>query len=331
MSQKISIVAGGAGFIGVNLVSRLLREDLHVVILDNFCRGRKIFLEPFFSFAKSRITVMDLDLSDMQKTRDAFNNISKLGDITEIWHLAANSDIPAGIEDSNIDLRDTFLTTHSLLAVAKTFNVSAFHFASSSAVYGDHGNNILKESTGPLKPISNYGAMKLASEGAITASHEAFLSVANIFRFPNVVGVPATHGVIFDFIDKLSETPDILNVLGNGSQRKCYLHISDLLDGMLSIRKNCNSGTNIFNIGPADDGVTVSQIAETVVKLVRPNASISYGTGSKGWVGDVPRFTYSIDKLRHIGWKPLRSSIEAITLATQEIYDQKTLNKFVRL
>lgn len=317
--EQISIVAGGAGFIGSNLINHLLNEGKIVVVLDNFCRGQPEFLETSLQSFKNSLKVLSVDLSIEEDASNAFSTINSMGEICEVWHLAANSDIPAGISDSHIDLRDTFLTTFSLLEACKKYDVSAFHFASSSAVYGDHGNQALSENTGPLRPISNYGAMKLASEGAITAAQENFLTVANIFRFPNVVGVPATHGVISDFIHKLKATPEKLEVLGDGSQKKCYLHVDELIDAMLFIRQSCSSSSNIFNIGPKDDGVTVRQIAETVASQVSPDALIVYGRGSKGWVGDVPRFKYSTEKLKTLGWEPSLTSLQAVTTATSQI------------
>ena len=137
--------------------------------------------------------------------------------------MAANSDIPAGVLNPDIDLRDTFLTTFEILKAMKKFNIKVLNFASSSAIYGDFGNEIIHESIGPLFPISNYGAMKLASEAQISAACEGFLNRANIFRFPNVVGAPATHGVILDFINKLRLNKNELQVLGNGTQQKAYL------------------------------------------------------------------------------------------------------------
>lgn len=323
MKKKISVVAGGAGFVGANLVPRLLEQGLLVVVVDNFCRGQRKFLQEYVKKYGEQLLIKEADLSIFEETDSTFCDIAKLGEIDEIWHLAANSDIPAGIVDSNIDLKDTFLTTHFLLQAAKKYKVPSFHFASSSAVYGDHGQLILSEASGPCRPISYYGAMKLASEGAITAAEESYLEVANIFRFPNVVGTPATHGVISDFIKKLTLDPKVLNVLGNGQQQKSYLHVSDLVDGMMYVRNESEHGSCIFNIGPMDDGITVRQIAELVVSEVSPSASISYGDNAKGWVGDVPKFQYNIDKLTGFGWRPKLNSRDAIKLAVKQIYSQK--------
>jgi UDP-glucose 4-epimerase len=206
----------------------------------------------------------------------------------------------------------------------RRFGVPLLHFASTSAIYGDLGETVLHEAIGPLLPISNYGAMKLASEAQASAAAESFLERVNIFRFPNVVGVPATHGVILDFINKLKEDPSRLAVLGNGTQQKAYLHVSDLISAMMTIvTRPSDTKVEVVNIGPVDEGVTVRWIAEQVVARVSPNAQIAYGTGNKGWVGDVPRFNYSTDRLRSYGWSPTLGSAEAIRRAVDEIAQQQ--------
>jgi UDP-glucose 4-epimerase len=183
-------------------------------------------------------------------------------------------------------------------------------------------DTLLTEETGPLLPISNYGAMKLASEAAITAAAERFLERALIFRFPNVVGVPATHGVIFDFIRRLQEDLANLQVLGDGNQQKSYLHVTELVDAMLFLRNKALGKVDVFNIGPGDEGITVRQIAEEVVSVVSPPASIHFERSGKGWLGDVPRFRYSIAKLQRLGWSPRLNSHAAIKRAVAEIAQQ---------
>ncbi|HXG46323.1 MAG TPA: NAD-dependent epimerase/dehydratase family protein, partial [Methylomirabilota bacterium] len=210
---------------------------------------------------------------------------------------------------------------HSALKLAREFRIPAFAFASTSAIYGVHAG-AMHEDLGPLLPISNYGAMKLAGEAAISAAAEAFLERAWIFRFPNVVGSRATHGAIFDFVQKLRKNPAELDVLGDGSQAKPYLHVADLIEAMLFIVDHAGAKLNYFNIGTDGTVTTVRHLAETVVKHAAPGAKIRYGTGNKGWVGDVPRFTYSIEKLRKLGWSPRLTSDEAAERAVAEMVQE---------
>lgn len=320
----VSIIAGGAGFIGCNLLPLLAQEDRHLLVLDNLCRGRVEYLDNVRKVAGDRVHFRNVDLSDIDSTLQAFKFSQTIGTTDEVWHLAANSDIPAGVSDATVDLRDTFMTTFSLLRAMKLYKVPALHFASSSAIYGDLGGVPLHEAIGPLLPISNYGAMKLASEGLISAAAESYLSRVNLFRFPNVVGAPATHGVILDFINKLKIDSSRLEVLGNGTQQKSYLHVSDLVEAMLHIRGMLDL-PKVFpvNIGPVDEGVTVRFIAESVIERVSQNAKAYFGTGNKGWVGDVPKFLYSVERLRETGWTPKMNSTLAVRQAIDEIARQE--------
>jgi UDP-glucose 4-epimerase len=199
----------------------------------------------------------------------------------------------------------------------RAHGVTKLVFASSSAVYGLREEPIREES-GPMLPISNYGAMKLASEAEISAAAEAWLKRADVHRFPNVIGPRATHGAILDFVRKLRKNPARLEVLGDGSQAKPYLHVQNLVQAMLFIEANAPGRVNIHNIGP-EDAVTVKEMAEETVAQAAPGAKITYGKEARGWVGDVPRFRYDTGKLRKLGWKEQMSSAEALRRAVREI------------
>ena len=309
------LISGGAGFIGPNLIGRLIQAGHEVAVADNLSRGRRENLG-----AEVHLIVVDLARADsIEIVAQALHGRR----VSEIWHLAANSDIPAGVEHPGVDLRDTFLSTFHLLELSRRLGVRQFRFASSSAVYGDCGGQQIAETLGPLLPISNYGAMKLASEAQISAAAESFVERASIFRFPNVVGTPATHGVLLDFVRKLRRDPSHLKVLGDGTQQKAYLHVTDLVDAMLFASVRQTPRRDVLNIGPVDDGVTVRWIAEQVCARIAPGAKIVYGTGNKGWVGDVPQFRYCTDKLHGLGWQPRLDSESAVLRAIDEIAVQE--------
>tara|TARA_B100000242_G_scaffold16732_1_gene10278 strand:+ start:11145 stop:12113 length:969 start_codon:yes stop_codon:yes gene_type:complete len=317
------IISGGAGFIGINLIRELLKRKLKIFIIDNFSNGKKSFIKSIKN--RQGVNIIECDLSNEISADKAINQVLKNSiSEPEIWHLAANSDIPSGTSYPKIDLRDTFMTTFNLLEMSRIYGIKKFYFASSSAVYGNHGNNNINENTGPMMPISNYGAMKLASEAQCFSAYESYLEDLRVFRFPNVVGVPATHGVILDFINKLKKNPKKLNVLGDGNQQKSYLHVSDLVSAMVFLSKVELDMDNspIFNLGPEKDTVKVSWIAEQVVKKVSPNAEIIYGGDNRGWVGDVPKFSYDTTKAQKFGWKPKLNSEESISKAIEEIIQE---------
>jgi len=305
--MKILII-GGAGFIGSVLVNEMVKDSSDIIIIDKLSLGSSNYINT------TKVEFYQIDINNTKKVLEVLQGKN----IEEVWHLAANSDIPAGVEDMNVDLDDTFMSTVSALKIMKEIGCKKLYFASSSAVYGFNENR-LHEDIGPLMPISNYGAMKLSSEALISASLESFLDKVCIYRFPNVVGVPATHGVILDFIKKLKKDMSTLEVLGNGAQQKTYLHVNELVEAMLFINQNTDNGMNYYNIGAMDDGVFVKQIAEETTKVISPNAKIKYQKTDRGWVGDVPRFYYSVDKLKDLGWTPKMSSLEAVQRAVSEI------------
>lgn len=319
--MTIHVVTGGAGFVAVNLIGRLLEQGAGILALDDLSRGRREYWDRFAGNERFRSAVVDLN--DLAAFRAAVAEAANGEAVSDIWHLAANSDIPAGIADPTIDLERTFLTTFNTLIVAKEIGAQALHFASSSAIYGDLGETPIHEDIGPLEPISNYGAMKLASEAQIRAAVEAYLPRANVFRFPNVVGVPATHGVMLDFVHKLRANPGELEVLGDGSQRKAYLHVEDLVEAMLFVAEKAPNRYNVYNIGPRDEGIHVREIAEFVRDRVSPSAAIRYGQGNRGWVGDVPRFRYVTDRLAALGWSPSLDSHGAVLRAVDQIVAQE--------
>jgi UDP-glucose 4-epimerase len=302
------LIIGGAGFIGSVLVKELLRNNTDIIVIDKLSLGSTDYIDT------TKVEFHQIDINNTEQVMEVLKDRK----VDAVWHLAANSDIPAGVEDMNVDLDDTFMSTVSILKIMKEIECKKLYFASSSAVYGFNKNR-LHEDIGPLLPISNYGAMKLSSEALISASLESYLDKVCIYRFPNVVGVPATHGVILDFVKKLKKDMSLLEVLGNGTQQKTYLHVSELVEAMLFINDNTGNGMNYYNIGAMDDGVFVKQIAEEVTKVVSPGATINYQKSDRGWVGDVPRFYYSVDKLKYLGWYPKMSSLEAIQRAVSEI------------
>jgi UDP-glucose 4-epimerase len=318
MSETI-LVTGAAGFVGSHLTDRLLKAGHSVIGVDNLALGRKAFLEN--ALQSSRFHFIQEDLNNkvcLEKLRAALAGST----LEMVWHLAANSDISRGVSDPSVDLQNTFMTTFSTLKMMQELNAKKLVFASTSAIYGER-RDLLQEDSGPLFPISNYGAMKLASEGFITAALESYLSQVWIFRFPNVVGSRASHGAIYDFFRKLEKSPAELEVLGDGSQEKPYLHVGELLGAMFLAVEKSQDKLNYFNIGQESSASTVRFMAETVVKHVAPGARIRYTGGKKGWVGDVPFFRFSIEKIKALGWRPRLTSDASIELAVRELAEGK--------
>lgn len=315
MMAKSCVITGAAGFIGSHLTDKLLAQGYRILGVDNMVLGKRANLDN--ALKSPDFVFHELDVNDLDAFRKFLKANSKGEPIETVWHLAANSDIQAGVANPDIDLERTFLTTYNTLKLMQEFGIAKIVFASTSAIYGEL-SGALTEQSGPLHPISSYGAMKLASEGVITAALEKFLKQAWIYRFPNVVGSRATHGAIYDFLKKLKKNPAELEVLGDGSQEKPYLHVGELVDAMVYLFTNQQKRLNVFNIAPDGSASTVRFMAEATVRLAAPGAKIRYTGGSKGWIGDVSRFQYSIEKLKAAGWKPRLSSNEAVELAIKE-------------
>ena len=303
------LVFGGAGFIGSYLIPKLLESGNTIFSIDSN-KEYASRLEIHKRLRHGSFDVNDLDLLEKFISEDEH--------IDGIIHLAANSDISKSFSDPQIDLQDTLQTTISALNFMKKRKIKYIFFSSSSAIYGDMGFDLsISEDTGPLIPISHYGACKLASEALIHSYCSSYGFNSTIFRFPNVIGPSMTHGVIYDFIQKLKNTPNSLEVLGNGRQEKSYLHLSDLSRAIMFHIKNAQTKetfADIYNIGNKDT-ISVAEIAEIVRDMVSPKASISYQKEDRGWVGDVPRFKFNIDKIIAAGWQPRLSSRDAVIQA----------------
>ena len=303
------LVTGGAGFIGSHLCDVLIADGHNVTVVDNLVLGKVENIEHLINNPNFRFFKEDLN------NGHAMNMIFKDGEFDMVYHLAANSDIQKGGKDPMVDYQLTFNTTFNVLQMMKKYEVKKFFFASTSAIYGET-YDVLNEDYGPLKPVSNYGAGKLASEAFISAFASTYHIQTWITRFPNVVGERFTHGVIYDFIHKLQKNPNELEVLGNGEQCKPYVYVKDLVAGIQFVINNSNEPYNVYMLG-SDTRTKVKEIAAMVIEEMGLNASIRYTGGDRGWVGDVPEFRYDLTKVNNLGWKASYDSNGAVRKAIQ--------------
>ena len=303
------LVAGGAGFIGSHLCDALLSKNNTVIVVDKLIMGSKN-IEHLSQNTNFKFYEMELANQD---------NVDKLfGDnkIDIVYHMAANSDIQKSANDTSIDFNDTLLTTRVLLESMRKNNVKNIFFASTSAVYGEMPDIVLNEETGGLKPVSYYGGAKLASEALISSYVSMCDMNAVIFRFPNVIGPRLTHGVVYDFVKKLRNNPKELEILGNGTQCKPYIYVTDLVNAIVKLTEQFEPWVDVFNISVMSEGTSVTHIAEIVVDVLGlSDVEFKYTGGDRGWKGDVPRFKYDISKVLATGWKPEYTSDEAVRKA----------------
>ena len=307
------LVAGGAGFIGSNLVDALLAEGHNVVCVDNFFIGTRQNIahlkeHPRFKFYEQ-------DLCDLE----AVKRIFEMEEVEFVFHMAANSDIQASAKTPEVEFKNSYTTTFNILEAMRTAGVKRLFFCSTSAVYGDAQGMKMDENFSPLMPISYYGACKLGCEGLISAFSYMNGFHTLVFRFPNVIGPRLTHGVIFDFIKRLRENPRSLTILGDGRQCKPYLYVADLVDCILRFTKDIPKGVTLYNVGVETQSV-VSEIAETVCReMGLRDVKFHYTGGQSGWKGDVPVFAYDLTKIHAAGWKAAMTSDEAVIRTVRDV------------
>ncbi len=308
-------VTGGAGFIGSHLVDRLCQNNFDVVVFDNLSAGRKENIEKWFETSNFKFVFGDLLLSEKIP--------HDLSGCETVFHLAANPEVRAGSENPTLHFEQNVLATFNLLeAVRKAESVKTLVFTSSSTVYGDAYEIPTPENYAPLKPVSVYGASKLASEALIASYAYTYGFKAVIYRLANIVGARTKHGVIHDFIRKLKENPKSLEILGDGTQKKSYLHVSDCLEAMLIGLEASKEKVEIYNIG-SDDQVGVKEIADIICgKMGLNNVQYMFTggvDGGRGWKGDVKFMLLNSNKLKQLGWKPKFNSRQAVERAVEEI------------
>ena len=307
------LVAGGAGFIGSHLCDALLSKNNTVIVADKLIMGSKN-IEHLSQNKNFKFCEMEL------ANQDNVDKLFKDNKIDIVYHMAANSDIQKSANDTSIDFNDTLLTTRVLLESMRKNNVKNIFFASTSAVYGEMPDIVLNEETGGLKPVSYYGGAKLASEALISSYVSMCDMNAVIFRFPNVIGPRLTHGVVYDFVKKLRNNPKELEILGNGTQCKPYIYVTDLVNAIVKLTEQFEPGVDVFNISVMSEGTSVTHIAEIVVDVLGlSDVEFKYTGGDRGWKGDVPRFKYDISKVLATGWKPEYTSDEAVRKAAQSL------------
>jgi len=268
-----------------------------------------------------RFRFVEGDLVDLEATRRALRE-SRL-----IFHLAAGPEVRLGALNPDAHFKQNLVATYNLLEAARKRSApTKLVLASTSTVYGEPSVIPTPEDYGPLLPISTYGATKLACE-ALSASYTQLLPLqVLIFRFANVVGSRARHGVVYDFIMKLRKDPRELEVLGDGTQTKSYMHVDDCVDAFLMALDDrfWAEAVEVYNIG-SEDQVNVLTIARTVAEIMGLDNLVlrtTHSAGGRAWPGDVKTMQLEISKIKKRGWRPKRKSEEAIRLGTEQLIQE---------
>ena len=301
-------ISGGAGFIGSHLTRRLLAMSSvqRIVIYDNFSSGQESYLAGLLD--DPRLEIVRQDLKDAKAVTAAMRGCDT------VFHLAANPDIAKAVTQPDIDFWEGTFLAQNVVEAMRINGVRRMLYTSGSGVYGENPGVAFAESYGPCFPISPYAASKLACEALISAYCHMFDMEGRAFRFANVVGPRQTHGVGYDFVRRLWADPTQLRILGDGSQRKSYIHVDDVLAAVFLAAEKSDARFDLFNVA-TDDYITVREIADIAVAvsgLAPGSVRYDFTGGDRGWKGDVPVVLFDVTKIKTLGWRAGRTSAEAV-------------------
>jgi len=315
-------IVGGAGFIGSHFTDRLLAdpEIQSVTLYDNFSSGREWHFEEHV--ADPRFKVVRGDVGDLETLTAA------IAGHDVVIHLASNPDIARAATEPEIDFYQGTLLTNNVVEAMRRSGVPRLLYASGSGVYGELGEIDAEEDHGPLIPVSTYGASKLSGEVLIASYCFMFGLTARAFRFGNVVGARQTHGVGFDFVRRLLSDPTRLRILGDGSQSKSYIHVSDVVSAVLLANAHEGPDFQVFNVATGDY-ITVKEIADLAVEVVAPSSPPVYEFtgGDRGWKGDVPIVRLNTDRIQSIGWRCQKSTREALKASLRSLCEDERTSR----
>lgn len=315
--RKCWVIIGGAGFIGSHLVSKLLEENIDVTVVDNLSSGTLRHIEKFLS--NSSFKFLNFDVSNTERLTEVLRG----KDV--VVHLASNPDIAKAATEPRIDFLQGTVLTESVAEASRVSRIKTLIYASGSGVYLDKGEEMLNEDS-QLRPISTYGASKLSGEMLLSAYSHMFELRSIVVRFANVVGPKQTHGVGYDFLRKINLKDRSLDILGNGSQKKSYIYVLDVINAILLVEQKTHAKFDIFNIS-SDGQMTVREIADMACEVLcggNHEIEFFFGESDRGWKGDVPIVKLSSEKIRKLGWTPEFTSHEAMRLSLVAMKEELT-------
>jgi UDP-glucose 4-epimerase len=316
MVNMKALVTGGAGFIGSHVVDELVRRNHDVVVYDNFSSGFRGHLD--HAVGSGRATVVEGDILDHPKLTAAMDGAST------VFHLAANADVRGGMVNTRVDLDQNIIGTHSVLEAMRTVKATAIVFTSSATVYGEPDRFPTPEDC-PCLQTSLYGASKLAAEAMIQAYSEYFGIRSHAFRFVSWIGERYSHGVVYDFINKLLRNPRELEILGDGNQKKSYLHVEDGIRGIFMALDKLQEPKNVLNLGHVQY-MNVKDVARVVCEeMGLKDVSYRFTGGVRGWLGDSPLVLLDIARMQRIGFEPLIGIEDGLRRTARYLLDNRWL------
>jgi len=298
------VVTGGAGFIGSHVVDALVNRGAHVTVIDNFSTGYRELVKE-----GPNVRLVEADLLDFPKVSQAMAGQSF------VFHLAANADVKDGLLHPRRDVEQNIIATQNVLEAMREHKVKRIAFSSTGALYGDATVFPTPENAPFPIQTSLYGASKVAAEGLLTGYAFGYGFDTWIFRFVSLLGPRYSHGHIIDFWRKLRKNPKVLDVLGDGHQKKSYLHVGDCVRAMfMAIDRSqapAAAPIHIFNLGHPGM-LEVNESIGIISRELGITPELRYSGGERGWIGDAPRILLDTKKIESLGWTPAKTIEESV-------------------
>lgn len=315
LKGKKVLVFGGAGFIGSHLTERLMKQGAAVTVFDNLKTGRTanlagVWKEPGFRFVEA-------DVSHRKKVDETVPGHDF------IFHFCDDSDIRSAAAHPDTFVEQNIMGLFYVLEAMRQNGIRTILFPSSTTVFGELANPPASESHGPMIPLNIYGGAKLAAEGLISAWAHTYDFCAVVFRFVGIIGGRMDHGVVHDFIRKLQKDPAQLEILGDGTQQRSFVLVDDCVEAMLFALAKAAKSYNLVHIGNVDQ-ISINETADTICEVMKLQNVKRHHTGGRvGWKGDVTSNFIATETLTALGWKPPRSSREAVFEAARRLAAEK--------
>ncbi|MDR2708297.1 MAG: GDP-mannose 4,6-dehydratase [Nitrososphaerota archaeon] len=289
LDNKKIMVTGGAGFIGYHLSKTLSNFTDTLTIYDNLSTGKieNVTDVPKAKFIKGDI--LDTETLYAQEKMDV------------IYHLAAQVVVPYSMENPMDDFNTNAKGTLCVLEKARKDDAKVI-FASSAAVYGNPPTFPTPESYG-FHPFSCYGLSKVIGEQYCQMYREQYGLNITITRFANVYG-PRCHGVIHDFLNKIANNPDKLEIIGTGQQCRDFIHVSDVVDALIKIGTMTTVNGKVYNIGFGKT-TSILELSNMILAILNLQNRTSVTTTNISWPGDVTKIWFDITNAKkELNWQP---------------------------
>jgi UDP-glucose 4-epimerase len=300
---KHVLVTGGAGFIGSHVADMALARGAQVTVFDDFSTGFREFVP-----RGDRVKLVEADLLDVARVVEAMRGVDF------VFHMAANADIKDNFAQPRKCIDQNIVVTQNVLEAMRTSGTKEIAFASTGSVYGEPTRIPTPEDDVFPVQTSIYATSKVAAEGLLTSYAQAAPAPELrtwIFRFVSLLGPRYTHGHVVDFYRKLKADPTRLPVLGNGLQKKSYLHVADCVAAMFVAVEKAREPINVFNLGHTD-WIEVRDSIAVITKTMGVTPTLEFAGGERGWPGDSPRILLDTTRIRRLGWAPTKSIVESV-------------------